>query len=62
MRLLRQAIAAGYDKADSMRNNTSLALLRTRPDFQLLIMDLEFPGQSAGSVTTFRADMTRLLF
>jgi tetratricopeptide (TPR) repeat protein len=43
MRLLRQAVAAGYRDAAAMLTNTDLALLRTRPDFRLLIMDLEFP-------------------
>ena len=43
MARLRQAIAAGYRKLFFMRTDPELDPLRSRPDFQLLMMDLEFP-------------------
>jgi eukaryotic-like serine/threonine-protein kinase len=49
MEWLRQAVAAGYRKLSIMRTDTDLDPLRTRPDFRLLIMDLEFPADPFGS-------------
>jgi hypothetical protein len=43
MEWLRQAIAAGYRKLAYLRTDTDLESLRSRPDFQLLLMDLGFP-------------------
>jgi tetratricopeptide (TPR) repeat protein len=49
MEWLRQAVAAGYRKLSIMRTDTDLDPLRSRPDFRLLIMDLEFPADPFGS-------------
>jgi serine/threonine-protein kinase len=43
MQWLQQAVAAGYRNVAIMRRDHSLDPLRSRPDFQLLMMDLEFP-------------------
>jgi serine/threonine-protein kinase len=40
---LRRAIAAGLEDVAFMRRDTDLDPLRSRPDFQLLLMDLAFP-------------------
>jgi serine/threonine-protein kinase len=40
---LRQAVAAGYRKPAILRIDHDLDPLRSRDDFQLLMMDLEFP-------------------
>jgi eukaryotic-like serine/threonine-protein kinase len=48
MEWLRQAVAAGYHNVALMRRDTSLDLLRSRLDFQLLMMDLEFPDDPYG--------------
>jgi tetratricopeptide (TPR) repeat protein len=40
---LRRAVAAGYRKLAFMRRDPDLDVLRSRQDFQLLFMDLEFP-------------------
>ena len=45
MDTLRRAIAAGYRPVDWMRRDPDLAPLRSRPDFQLLMMDLSFPAE-----------------
>jgi serine/threonine-protein kinase len=43
MQWLHGAVAAGYRNAALMRRDRDLDPLRSRPDFQLLMMDLEFP-------------------
>jgi serine/threonine-protein kinase len=43
MQWLSQALAAGYHNMAVMRRDHDLDPLRSRPDFQLLMMDLEFP-------------------
>jgi serine/threonine-protein kinase len=40
---LRQAVAAGFQDVAFMRRDTDLDPLRTRPDFQMLLLDLGFP-------------------
>jgi eukaryotic-like serine/threonine-protein kinase len=40
---LRGACAAGFRNPAGMRTNSNLDPLRSRPDFQILLMDLEFP-------------------
>jgi len=42
---LRRAVAAGYRKLTFMRVDPDLDSLRSRPDFQLLMMDLAFPAE-----------------
>jgi hypothetical protein len=44
MDLLRRAVAEGYRDADVMRTDRALDSLRSRLDFQLLMMDLAFPA------------------
>ncbi len=44
MHWLRQAVAAGYRDVALMRSDTDIRPLRSHPDFQLLMMDLEFPA------------------
>ena len=44
MRVLRQAVAAGYYNAAHMAKDPDLDPLRSRPDFQILMMDLAFPA------------------
>jgi hypothetical protein len=41
---LRQAIAAGFRDVGFMRRDTDLNALRSRPDFQMLLLDLAFPS------------------
>jgi eukaryotic-like serine/threonine-protein kinase len=41
---LKRAIGAGYRDLAHMRIDTDLDPLRSRPDFQLLMMDLAFPA------------------
>jgi serine/threonine-protein kinase len=43
MACLRQAITGGYRKLTVLQTDHDLDPLRPRPDFQLLMMDLEFP-------------------
>ena len=43
MDILHKAIAAGY-RAPALRTEAALDPLRTRADFQLLIMDVAFPA------------------
>jgi tetratricopeptide (TPR) repeat protein len=43
MQWLHRAVAAGYRNVALMRMDHDLDALRSRPDFQALIMDLEFP-------------------
>jgi hypothetical protein len=41
---LRKAIEMGYRAAYFYRNEDALDLLRSRDDFRMLMMDLEFPS------------------
>ena len=41
---LRLAIASGFRNQDQIARNTHLDALRSRPDFQLLMLDLAFPS------------------
>jgi serine/threonine-protein kinase len=43
MQWLHRAIARGYRNVALMRKDPVLDPLRSRSDFQLLMMDLEFP-------------------
>ena len=43
MESLRLAVAAGYRKLEIIRTDRDLDPLRSRRDFQDLMMDLEFP-------------------
>ena len=43
MDTLRRAVAAGYRSVDWIRRDPDLDPLRSRPDFQLLMLDLDFP-------------------
>ena len=40
---IRLAVAAGFRDAHQLRTDTDLDSIRSRPDFQQLLMDLEFP-------------------
>ena len=44
LQTLRQAIAAGYRDLFSYRGDITLDPLRSRPDFELLLMDLAIPA------------------
>jgi serine/threonine-protein kinase len=44
MDTLRRAVAAGFQDADRLRQDTNLDPLRSRADFRMLRMDLEFPS------------------
>jgi serine/threonine-protein kinase len=44
MAALRRAIAAGFREAARLRNEEDLAPLRSRPDFQSLLLDIAFPA------------------
>jgi eukaryotic-like serine/threonine-protein kinase len=43
MAALRRAVAGGYRSPDALRTDPSLDPLRDRPDFQVLLLDLQFP-------------------
>jgi serine/threonine-protein kinase len=43
MEALRESIAAGYRDLNHIEADTDLNILRSRPDFQLLLLDLAFP-------------------
>jgi serine/threonine-protein kinase len=43
MQWLHRAVARGYRNVALMQRDPDLDPLRSRPDFQLLMMDLEFP-------------------
>jgi eukaryotic-like serine/threonine-protein kinase len=43
MRLLREAVAAGFRDRAHMDKDSDLDPLRSRPDFRLLMLDLAFP-------------------
>jgi hypothetical protein len=45
MTLLQEAVALGYRLTDAIRTEPALDSLRDRPDFRLLMMDLEFPAE-----------------
>jgi serine/threonine-protein kinase len=49
MQWLNRAVAAGYRNLALMRTDPDLKPLRSRPDFRLLLMDLEFPSEPFGS-------------
>jgi serine/threonine-protein kinase len=49
MHWLRHAVAAGYRKLDLMRKDADLDPLRSRDDFQLLMMDLAMPADPFAS-------------
>ena len=42
--LLRKAVAQGFRRAETFRTEPALDLLRGRPDFGLLMMDLAMPA------------------
>jgi serine/threonine-protein kinase len=42
---LHEAVAAGWRNPAALRGDPDLASIRSRPDFQLLIMDVEFPAK-----------------
>jgi hypothetical protein len=44
MQSLQNAIAAGFRDFKALRTDTDLDSLRSRLDFQLLILDLAFPA------------------
>ena len=44
MRLLRRALAEGYRDTAGMASEVALDPLRTRPEVQLLMLDLAFPA------------------
>ena len=43
MELIRESFAKGYRSTDACRTEDALNLLRSRPDFRLLMMDLDSP-------------------
>ena len=45
MAVMRQAVAMGYRDPIAYRTESTLDPLRNRPDFQALMMDLEFPSE-----------------
>ena len=45
MNRLREAVTAGFRDLAHIRTDTDLDPLRSRPDFQLLMMDLAFPAE-----------------
>jgi eukaryotic-like serine/threonine-protein kinase len=49
MQWLRRAVAAGYRNVGFMRSDNSLNPLRSRPDFQVLMMDLAMPVEPFAS-------------
>ena len=48
MQWLHRAVDAGYRNVSNMRRDHDLDPLRSRPDFQRLMMDLEFPDDPFG--------------
>jgi hypothetical protein len=46
MALLRRAASMGHRSPDAYRTEDALDPLRSRDDFRLLMMDLEFPPDS----------------
>jgi serine/threonine-protein kinase len=49
MTVLRQAVTAGYREVAWMKSDPDLAPIRSRPDFQTLMADMEFPDQPFAS-------------
>jgi hypothetical protein len=47
---LRRAVAVGYRNANELRNESALDSLRSRRDFQLLMMVLAFPADPFAQV------------
>ena len=41
---IRRAIAMGYADSDVLKHDPDFDSLRARPDFQILLMDLNFPA------------------
>ena len=48
---LRRAVAMGYRNGNELRIEPALDPLRFRDDFQLMIMDLDFPAEPFSKVT-----------
>jgi hypothetical protein len=46
MTTLRRAVAAGFENLNDLRTDTDLDALRTRPDFQKLLKELEAKTKS----------------
>jgi len=44
MELLRESVAKSYRRTDACRTEDAPNPVRGRPDFRLLIMDLDVPG------------------
>ena len=44
--MIRQAVASGFRDVDRLRNDPQLAPLRGSPEFQTLILDLQFPADA----------------
>jgi hypothetical protein len=42
--LLREAIADGFKDVNRLRDDPELEPLRSSPEFQLMVLDLDFPG------------------
>jgi serine/threonine-protein kinase len=56
MEALRRAVAGGYRSPHAIRTDPNLNPLRSRPDFQALLLDLQFPDDPF----SLRADLGRL--
>ena len=44
MKSLRRAVAAGWNRPAHMRADTDLDPIRSRPDYQMLVLDLAMPA------------------
>jgi serine/threonine-protein kinase len=49
---LRRAVAAGFRDFDFMRRDTDLDAVRSRADFQMLLLDLAFPAEAFAPLAT----------